>query len=199
MVPLPKVPGSNLVNLAKSKKEPGTFGRGTIVSIFGSATIRSGEDAYREALILGKLLGERGFSVCSGGYGGSMEAVSRGAREAGAKTIGITLKTSKSKANPWILREIKAATWRERLFRLIETGDAYVVFDGGTGTLVELFVVWEMMNKLKMKKPMIVLGKFSRALMDFLKKNPLMIFNPLIECVPGPRDAVDSLLRWKNA
>jgi uncharacterized protein (TIGR00730 family) len=170
-----------------------------VITIFGSATICPEDVEYGKALEFGKCLGDNGFSVCSGGYGGSMEAVSRGAREAGARTIGITLKTAKSKANPWIQKEIKAATWQQRLFRLIEKGDAYVVFDGGTGTLVELFTVWEMMNKLKMKKPMIILGEFSRTLMGFLKKNPLMIFNPLIECVSTPQEAVAALVRWKSA
>ena len=52
-------------------------------------------------------------------------------------------------------------TWRDRLFELIDRGDGYAVCAGGTDTLVELAVVWEMMNKSVMaQKPVIVLGDF---------------------------------------
>ncbi len=98
-----------------------------------------------------------------------MEAVSRGAKDAGGRTIGITMRTSKSRANQWIDQEIQKENWQERLFDLIDRGGAYIVCPGGTGTLVELAVVWEMINKRLMEtKPMVLLGDF---------------WQPVIQCI----------------
>ena len=111
----------------------------------------------------------KGWVVCSGGHAGVMEAVSRGAKEAGGRTLGVTAKSSSLRANRWIDEEISVDTWQERLFELIARGHGYVACPGGTGTLVELAVVWEMLNKGVMRpKPMIVLGTF---------------WQPVIECV----------------
>ena len=61
-----------------------------IVSVFGSAAPLPGQPLYQVGLELGRLLGEQGFSVMTGGYCGTMEAVSRGANEAGSNVIGVT-------------------------------------------------------------------------------------------------------------
>jgi uncharacterized protein (TIGR00725 family) len=133
-----------------------------IVTIFGSSRPCEGEAEYTEARLLGRLLAERGFAVCSGGYAGVMEAVSRGAKDAGGKTYGVTAEFFRAAVcNAWIDVEIRKQTWEQRLFELIRRGDAYVACRGGTGTLVELAVVWEMMNKgVVPGKPFAVLGKF---------------------------------------
>lgn len=140
-----------------------------IVTVFGSSRSRPGHAEYASARALGAALAQKGWVVCSGGYAGVMEAVSRGAKEAGGKTIAVTAKSFSSRANAWIDEEICVDTWQERLFDLIARGHGYVACPGGTGTLVELAVVWEMLNKGVMRsKPMIVLGKF---------------WQPVIECV----------------
>jgi len=110
-------------------------------------------------------LAKHGFSVCSGGYGGVMEGVSRGAKEAGGKTYGVTADFfTNAKLNSWIDLEVRMKTWEERLFELIRCADAFVACKGGTGTLVELAVVWEMLNKSVMTaKPFAVLGDFLAA------------------------------------
>jgi uncharacterized protein (TIGR00725 family) len=133
-----------------------------IVTIFGSSRPHEGDPEYQEARVLGQSLAERGFAVCTGAYAGVMEAVSRGAKDAGGKTYGVTAEFFRSaKCNRWIDVEIRKNTWEERLFELIRLGDAYVACRGGTGTLVELAVVWEMMNKAVMDgKPLAVLGDF---------------------------------------
>ena len=56
-----------------------------IVTVFGSSRPKAGDAEYEEARELGKLLAKRGFAVCSGGFGGVMEGVSRGAKEGGGK------------------------------------------------------------------------------------------------------------------
>jgi uncharacterized protein (TIGR00730 family) len=131
------------------------------VTVFGSSRPRSGDPHYDEAQQLGAALASKGFVVCSGGYAGVMEAVSRGAKEAGGKTLGVTAKFFRAQANRWVDEEIRVDTWDERMFELIRRGDGYVVCPGGTGTLVEFSVVWEMINKGVMKKkPIVSLGDF---------------------------------------
>jgi uncharacterized protein (TIGR00730 family) len=140
-----------------------------IVTVFGSSRPRESDAGYEEARELGRILAGSGFSVCSGGYGGVMAAVSRGAKEGGGKTYGVTAEFFKARANPWIDVEVRVATWQERLFELIRLAHGFVACKGGTGTLVELAVVWEMLNKSVMTgKPLAVLGNF---------------WSPIIECV----------------
>jgi uncharacterized protein (TIGR00730 family) len=140
-----------------------------IVTVFGSSRPREGDAEYEEARELGRILAASGFSVCSGGYGGVMAAVSRGAKESGGKTYGVTAEFFSVRANSWVDVEVRVATWQERLFELIRLAHGFVACKGGTGTLVELAVVWEMLNKSVMTgKPLSVLGQF---------------WSPIIECV----------------
>jgi uncharacterized protein (TIGR00725 family) len=132
-----------------------------IVTVFGSSRPKEAESDYGDARELGRVLARNGFAVCSGGYAGVMEAVSRGAKEAGGKTYGVTADFFPAKINPWIDVEIRMKTWQERLFELIRLADGFVACKGGTGTLVELAVVWEMLNKSVIRgKPFAVLGDF---------------------------------------
>lgn len=139
-----------------------------IVTVFGSSRPREGSPDYEEARVLGRALAKHGFAVCSGGYAGIMEAVSRGAKEAGGKTYGVTAAFFKSaKLNSWIDVEVRKETWEDRLFELIRMGHGFVACKGGTGTLVELAVVWEMLNKSVIpRKPFAVLGSFWEPILE---------------------------------
>jgi uncharacterized protein (TIGR00725 family) len=143
-----------------------------IVTVFGSSRHREGDADYEEARTLGRALARHGFAVCSGGYGGAMEAVSRGAKEAGGNTYGVTAEFFKAaKLNPWIDVEVRKKTWEERLFELIRMAHGFVACKGGTGTLVELAVVWEMLNKSVMtRKPFAVLGNFWLPILDRVRE-----------------------------
>src|SRR5499425_3688004 len=142
-----------------------------IITVFGSSRPNEGEADYREARALGRELARAGFAVCSGGYGGVMEAASRGAKEAGGKTYGVTAEFFKPKANAWVDTEIRVETWQERLFELVRLAHGFVACKGGTGTLVELAVVWEMLNKSVMPgKPFAVLGPFWQPLLDCVRE-----------------------------
>jgi uncharacterized protein (TIGR00725 family) len=141
------------------------------VTVFGSSRPLEGDADYEEARMLGRALAESGYSVCSGGYGGVMEGVSRGAKEAGGETYGVTAEFFKAKLNPWIDVEVRVATWEERLFALIRVADGFVACKGGTGTLVELAVVWEMLNKSVIQgKPFAVLGDFWQPILERVRE-----------------------------
>jgi uncharacterized protein (TIGR00730 family) len=146
--------------------------QGKIVTVFGSSRPLEGEADYEVARVLGRALAKHGFAICSGGYGGVMEAVSRGAKEAGGKTYGVTAEFfTAAKLNSWIDTEVRMKTWEERLFELIRLADGFVACKGGTGTLVELAVVWEMLNKSVMnEKPVAVLGDFWQPVLDRVRE-----------------------------
>jgi len=142
-----------------------------IVTVFGSSRPREGESEYEEARELGRRLALRGLAVCSGGYGGVMEGVSRGAKEAGGATYGVTAEFFNKSANEWVDTEVRMKTWEERLFELIRLADGFAVCKGGTGTLVELAVVWEMLNKSVMSgKPIAVVGGFWQPILDRVRE-----------------------------
>jgi uncharacterized protein (TIGR00725 family) len=118
--------------------------RAKVITVFGSSRPRFGDPHYAEAQVLGGELAGKGFTVCTGGYTGVMEAVSRGAKQVGGRTLGVTAKN-----------------WRDRLFELVKRGHGYVACRGGTGTLVELAVVWELLNKGVMSnRPLVAMGDF---------------------------------------
>jgi hypothetical protein len=149
------------------------------IAVLGIGTAHEKNSIYQQALQLGQVLAQEGFSICHGGYGGVMEAVAKGCRSAGGQNTGITIMSLSNPtpgvglaANPWADAEIRMPSWKERLFKLIEMGDAYVFLDGATGTLNELFFVWEMANKKLLDKPILLLGKRLHGLMKYLKKDP---------------------------
>jgi uncharacterized protein (TIGR00730 family) len=117
------------------------------VTVFGSSKPKPGDEEYETAFRLGKLFSQNKFNVCTGGYYGIMEAVSKGASGNGVETIGITVKDWDKIGNGFLTKEIKCDTLFERITKLINTGDAFIILQGGTGTLLELAAVWELANK----------------------------------------------------
>ena len=146
------------------------------VTIFGSSIPGEGTEIYQQAQRLGRRLADAGFAVCNGGYGGLMEASARGARESGGHTIGVTCNVWTSTPNRWITEEVRTATFMERLLTLIERGDSYIVLPGGTGTLAELALVWEMMNKSSLsrsvggRKPLVVMAPYWQPVIECLEQ-----------------------------
>ena len=142
-----------------------------IVTIFGTGKTKPGDSAYQLAYETGRLLAEAGFTIANGGYGGTMEASAKGAAQAGGQTIGVTCSAFTAKANKYISRAVTTDSLPQRLDTLIESGAAYVVLPGGTGTLLELAKVWELENKgfLKENRPIILVGEFWKPLVDLIR------------------------------
>lgn len=145
-----------------------------VITVFGSSRPMQGDTEYQCAYEVGKLLAQSGFTVCNGGYGGTMEASARGAKEGGGTTIGVVTKVFSVQANPYIDTTIVTETLIDRLMKLIELGDAFVVLKGGTGTLLELAAVWELMNKgLLKQKPIVAFEKFWTPIVSTMKNQLL--------------------------
>src|SRR5438128_2464283 len=134
------------------------------VTVFGGSRVEPDSDEYLQAQSLGRALAQRGFDVVTGGYNGVMEAVSRGAKEAGGHVVGVTVDVIATNfqrlPNSYLDQEVRTAALLERIDKLVELGAAYVVLPGGAGTLAELGVVWNLalLGALH-DKPLIVVGR----------------------------------------
>lgn len=127
------------------------------MTIFGSSRPREGNEAYRIAYRVGAIAARFGLDIVNGGYSGTMEASARGAVDAGGTAIGVTVRTfDYATPNAYLTRQIEAPDLFRRLRALIDLGDLYVVLPGGTGTLVELGLVWEFLNKGRSNRMILV-------------------------------------------
>ncbi|HVP21158.1 MAG TPA: LOG family protein [Anaerolineaceae bacterium] len=143
------------------------------VTVFGGASPKPGQLEYLQALRLGRLLAEGGYTVLTGGYMGTMEAVSRGAAEAGGHTIGVTCdeieRWRASKANPWVQEVWSRPTLTDRLVALMDSSDAFIALPGGPGTLTEISLAWNrMVIEALSPRPLIVIGPGWRSVFSQL-------------------------------
>ena len=143
------------------------------VTVFGGSQPKQGDAAYSQAVRLGQLLGSVGYTVLTGGYIGTMEAISRGAAEAGGHVVGVTCDEIESwrpvSPNPWVQEEIRFTTIRQMLFGLIESCDAAVALPGGIGTLAEVAEMWSHLQTGAISaRPLILVGDGWRNTMDGL-------------------------------
>lgn len=117
------------------------------VAIFGSSQTIPGSDEWAQAERAGERCAQAGLTVVTGGYGGIMEAASKGAKGAGGEVIGVTapeLFTGRSGANPYVTRELHARTLPERIGVLTDLADGAMVLPGSIGTAAELVVAWNL-------------------------------------------------------
>ncbi len=167
------------------------------VAVFGGSRVKEGTDEYAAALRLGRALAEHGFTIVTGGYDGVMAAVSRGAKEAGGQTVGVTVDilAQTSSPNPWIDQEIRTAALLQRIDTLIEMGAGYVVLPGGGGTLAELAVVWNLAFLGALHKPIVVVGEGWRKVFQTMVDELHTVDNDLrfLTFAPDPEAAADSL------
>ena len=144
------------------------------VTVFGGSQPKPGDPAYLEAMHLGAQLGKAGHTVLTGGYIGTMEAVSRGAAEAGGHVIGVTCQEIEAwrstHANAWVQEEWHYPTLRERLFALIDHCQAALALPGGVGTLVEISLTWNLLIvEALAPRPLILIGPgWKQTFADFL-------------------------------
>jgi uncharacterized protein (TIGR00725 family) len=163
------------------------------ISVFGGSQPKEGSSAYTEAQELGRRLAENGHTVLTGGYIGTMEAVSRGAAEAGGHVIGVTCKDIESwrgiRANKWVMEEWKKDTLLQRLQALIEGCDVALALPGGPGTLTEISLMWNLMIIGSLpRKPLILIGAgwdavFKQVFLSLSDYSPqsqreLLVFTP---------------------
>ena len=133
--------------------------------MLGSARIGEGDPRWTEARRLGGLLAEAGWTVVTGGYGGLMAAVSRGAHERGGRVVGLPMRAwAAQRPNRWCHELRWAADYGARLGHLLRA-DAVVALDGGVGTLSEAAVVWAALQTEERAPALILVGEAWRRLL----------------------------------
>lgn len=134
-----------------------------VISVFGSSMPLPESEPYEEARRLGFALAEAGFSVATGGYGGTMAAVSEGAAEAHGRIIGVTSshmeKWRPMPPNEWVTEQIRHETQRDRLMHLVTQNDGMIALPGGIGTLSEVALAWSLIQTGEIpQRPLVLLG-----------------------------------------
>ena len=169
-----------------------------IITVFGSARLQEDDPRYVRARLMGQRIAEAGYAVCCGGYGGAMEAVSRGAHEVGGHTVGVTLSLFDPRpANPRTVQEIKERSYVARSEHMIEMGDGYVVLDGGMGTLFELTLTWSLLQLGVLKnRPCVLLGPAWSEMVAAFRRNLIIGERDygLLQMAPTPDDAISLLV-----
>ena len=143
-----------------------------IVTIFGGSKCGPESEEYREAKDLGSRLAKAGFTICTGGYLGIMEAASRGAREQGGRVFGIVMNQFRSEPNRYLTDKVATDHFYDRLQNLITRSVGFVALRGGMGTVTEISLVW---NKLQTgilePRPLVLLGDCWKQVVDCWKEN----------------------------
>lgn len=138
--------------------------------LFGGAINNRETVEYQETILIGKYLSNKGYIIKSGGYGGMMEAVSKGSTENDGVAIGYTCKTFPStNGNRYLSKVVVCDDIYDRLRGLIEDNELYIFQRGGIGTLSELFLVLDVTRKKKEKPIIILIGLFWLSLFKELE------------------------------
>ncbi|MBI4057788.1 LOG family protein [Candidatus Microgenomates bacterium] len=137
------------------------------ISIFGFADAGRDDPLYKEAYEASQILAQHDYVIINGGGPGVMRAASEGAKAVGGKTIGVTFYPKdisrfegRDQDNP-LDEEVVTENYLERTLKLLELGDAYLIFKGGTGTISEFGMAWGLARLyFGHHKPLILYGAF---------------------------------------
>jgi uncharacterized protein (TIGR00730 family) len=149
---------------------------GAAASFFGSARTPRDHPEYAVARETARLVGESGMAVITGGGPGTMEAANRGAQEAGALSIGLSIELPfEESMNPWVELGLEFHYFFTRKVMFVRYASGFVVFPGGFGTLDELCEALTLIQTGKIRNfPVILMGReYWRGLLDWIVERPL--------------------------
>jgi uncharacterized protein (TIGR00730 family) len=155
------------------------------VTIFGSARLKPGTRAYNEVKKLAAELTKMGCDIISGGGPGLMQAANEGALSvesaARKRSVGIRVELPfEQEINPFVGQAYEHRTFFSRLHHFMIVSDAFVVVPGGIGTLLELSLVWQLLQVRKLyNTPLIVVGKMWAELVEWGRRSMLSKGNEL--------------------
>lgn len=142
-----------------------------IVTIFGGAKCGESDIEYAQARRVGELLADAGYTICTGGYLGVMEAASRGAREAGGRVFGIVMNQFKGEPNRYLTDKVATDHFYDRLQNLITRSVGFVALRGGMGTVTEVSLVWnKLQTRVLDRRPIVLVGDCWRDVVDAWKQ-----------------------------
>lgn len=142
------------------------------IALFGSADVDANHPLYQEAFNAARYLAYHDKVIVNGGGPGVMDAATKGAQSVGGQTLAVTFYPQDMPEfegrffENTVDKEIKTANYVERMFGLMDHADAFVCFQGGTGTLSEWATAWLLAHLYYGNhKPLILYGEFWRELM----------------------------------
>ena len=169
------------------------------IAVFGASGTHPGDAHYEDGIRCGRTLAKAGYSVATGGYYGTMEAVSLGARSAGATVVGVTAPSVfplRPGANDHVTDEWVARSLIDRIGLLIEHTDASIALWGSLGTATELLVALNLAFVASFsaieRKPVIAVGEPWTRLIPLLEEE-LSTTRGLVSVVPDVPTAVVAL------
>ena len=165
---------------------------GLEIGVMGSARLTESDDWWGRAHQLGVLLAGKGFVIVTGGYGGLMAAVSRGAHEMGGRVIGLPMQHwTNVEPNQWNADLRWSSNYGTRLNHLLSC-DGVIALPGGVGTLSEMSIVWAASQTEERALPLVLLGECWLPVMQAIREN-LIVSDAdlnLLRFAANPEDAV---------
>ena len=155
------------------------------VTIFGSARAQPGTFAYEEVKRVAAALAEMGCDVITGGGPGLMQAANEGAASVNAanrsRSVGIRVDLPfEQEVNPFVTEAFEHKTFFTRLHHFVLTSDAFIVAPGGIGTVLELMMIWQLLQVRHVRNtPLILVGKMWTGLVDWANASLLATQPPL--------------------
>ncbi len=146
------------------------------VSVFGSARTRHDSPEYASGVALGAALAKAGYAVITGGGPGAMEAVNRGACEAGGVSVGLGIELPfEQRLNDWVDIGINFRYFFARKTMFVKYAQAFVIMPGGFGTLDETFEALTLVQTRKVTRfPVVLFGsQYWGGLLDWLRSTVL--------------------------
>lgn len=176
------------------------------IAFFGDANIPESDPVYKSAHQTAKLLAENGYTIVDGGGPGVMQAATSGAEESGGTTLTVTFNPLNAPGfeGKYLKnvpdREIVTTNYVDRMFKLIEYGDVFIIFKGGSGTISEFGTAWVLAKLYYGKhKPFLLYGNFWAEIIDVFRKNMNIDRNELsvFEIVTKPEEALAAILKFE--
>ena len=149
------------------------------VTIFGSARLKPGTDAYGSVKELAAELTKMGCDIVSGGGPGLMQAANEGAHSVDPqglrRSVGLNIELPfEQQVNPFVSQAYGHRTFFSRLHHFMILSDAFVVVPGGIGTLLEMSLVWQLLQVRKLyNTPLILVGKMWPELVEWGRRSML--------------------------
>lgn len=149
---------------------------GPAVCFFGSARTTEASSEYRLALESAAAIGSSGYAVITGGGPGTMEAANRGARDAGAASVGLNIEIPHEQAlNPYVDIGLEFHYFFVRKLMFVRYSWSFVIFPGGFGTLDELFEILTLIQTDKSRYlPVVLVGsEYWSGLIEWIRSELL--------------------------
>lgn len=175
------------------------------VTIYGSARLKVGDELYAQTEEIARRLGEKGFSIITGGGPGVMEAANKGALKAGVPSVGLNIELPEEQVpNAYTTRSITFSHFFVRKVMLVKYAIAFIIMPGGLGTVDELTEVLTLMQTLKIKPFPVVLfnSEYWQGLLNWLQSSVLargFISEDdldLLRVCDHPDEVIETVQRW---